>query len=263
MRFSDEQLKDFDNSGYLFFPELFSRQEIQVLLDEIPRLKAHQTAGNLTEKTGVARQLYLSHRDSIPFKSLSGHPRILDGVEQLVGNSVYIWHSKINMKEPFEGTVWLWHQDYGYWYHDGVDPKLVSCLVYLDEGTTENGCLMVIPGSHKLGRLEHFPDEITTSYKQWTIPVPKLREITTHRSVISLPGKPGSTLFFHCNLVHGSNHNMAPAARKTVIFAYNDVENKPRAVPNPRPDYVVSRRYDVVQREEEDSLVKVSAAQSS
>jgi ectoine hydroxylase len=257
MKLSASQLQQFDDQGFVFLPELFKPPEVDSLLRDIPALQARATDGNLQEKTGVARQLYTSHRDSPAFKALSGHPRILEGIHQIVGNSVYIWHSKINMKESFEGTVWLWHQDYGYWFHDGVDPKLVSAMVYLDESTHENGCLMVIPGSHRLGRVEHFPDETTTSYKQWTIPIPKLREITHDRSVVSLPGKPGSTVIFHCNLIHGSNHNMAPLPRRSVIFAYNDIDNKPRPVANPRPDYVVSRRFDVVEIEEDDSLMNL------
>ena len=258
MRLSECQLQQFDEQGFLFLPELFSAAEVECLLGDIPALESRETDGNLKEKTGVARQLYTSHRDSEAFKALCGHPRILEGVHQIVGNSVYVWHSKINMKESFEGTVWLWHQDYGYWFHDGVDPKLVSSMIYLDDATHENGCLMVIPGSHRLGRLEHFPDETTTSYKQWTIPIPTLREITRDRPVVSLPGKTGSALIFHCNLIHGSNHNMAPLPRRSVIFAYNDIDNKPRPVANPRPDYVVSRRFDVVEMEDEDCLLSLA-----
>lgn len=261
MNLSELQLKQFEEDGYLFFPGLFSAQEIQVLLAEISSLAARETDESLKEKSGAARQLYNSHRNSRAFKALCGHPRMLTGVEQILGNSVYVWHSKINVKEAFEGTVWLWHQDYGYWFHDGVDPKLVSCMVYLDEATDQNGCLMVIPGSHKLGRLEHLPDEVTTSYKQWTIPIPKMKEITRDREIVSLTGKPGSVLMFHCNLIHGSNHNMTPKSRKSVIFAYNDIANKPRPVPNPRADYVVSRIFDVVQMEEESSLVNLAKSE--
>jgi ectoine hydroxylase len=260
MKLSESQLREFDEKGYLFFPELISAPEVHVLLDEVEVLAARETDGNLKEKSGVARQFYNSHRDSRAYKALSGDARILTGVRQLVGNDVYIWHSKINVKAAFEGTVWLWHQDYGYWFHDGVDPKIVSCMVSLDEATHENGCLMVIPGSHKLGRLEHFPDEVTTSYKQWTIPIDMMREITRDRQIVSLTGKPGSVLLFHCNLIHGSNHNMTSVSRRSVIFAYNDVANTPRAVPNPRPDYVVSRRFDVVQLEEENALLKLAEA---
>jgi ectoine hydroxylase len=258
MRFSDSQLAQFQDQGYLFLPELFTSQEVEALLGDIPALQDRETDGNLREKTGASRQLYTSHHDSPAFKALCGHPRILDGVHQIIGNQVYVWHSKINVKEAFEGTVWLWHQDYGYWFHDGVDPKLVSCMIYLDDATHENGCLMVMPGSHRLGRVEHFPDETTTSYKQWTIPIPKLREITRGHRVVSLPGKAGSAVLFHCNLIHGSNHNMAPQARRSVIFAYNNIDNKPRPVANPRPDYVVSRRFDIVRLEDEDSLLRLT-----
>lgn len=260
MQLSRSQLTQFDEQGYLFFPRLFSSREVQVLLDDLPLLAARTAHGNLTEKSGAARQFYNAHRDSRAFKALCGHPRILTGVRQIVGGSVYVWHSKVNFKEAFEGSVWLWHQDYGYWFHDGVDPKLLSCMVYLDEATHENGVLMVIPGSHRLGRLEHRPDEVTTSYKQWTIPIDTMHEVTRDRGLISLTGPPGSMLMFHCNLVHGSNHNMTPKARRSVIFAYNDVANTPKPVPHPRPDYVVSRTFDVMEMEAEESLIDAAGA---
>ena len=106
MRLSNQQLNQFEDQGYLFFPELFSENEMQTLLDEVPKLMTRQTNDNLKEKTGTFRQLYNSHRDSAPFKALSRHPRILEGVHQILGGKVYIWHSKINVKESFEGTVW-------------------------------------------------------------------------------------------------------------------------------------------------------------
>ena len=105
MRFSDSQLAHFHEQGYLFLPELFASQEVASLLRDIPALQARETDGNLREKTGASRQLYTSHRDSPAFRALCGHPRILEGVHQLVGNQVYVWHSKINVKEAFEGTL--------------------------------------------------------------------------------------------------------------------------------------------------------------
>ena len=61
-----------------------------------------------------------------------------------------------------------------------------------------------------------------------------------------ITGEPGDVLFFDCNLLHGSGHNMSPLPRRTFIVCYNDIDNKPRPVANQRPDWVVSRSFDVV-----------------
>jgi ectoine hydroxylase len=129
---------------------------------------------------------------------------------------------------------------------DGVNANLLSVMVFLDRATLNNGCLMVISESHKWGRQEHHPDEVTTSYKQWCIDRDTLAKKVKEEDIQHITGKPGDVLFFDCNLVHGSGHNMSPLPRKTFIIAYNACNNKPQGVENPRPDWVVSRNHDPV-----------------
>ncbi|MEZ6050400.1 MAG: phytanoyl-CoA dioxygenase family protein [Planctomycetaceae bacterium] len=198
------------------------------------------------ERSGAIRQVYLTHRYSPPFQRLSTNPKIVEPVKQVLGEQVYVWHSKIHVKDAFQGTVWLWHQDYGSWMWDGVDPRLVSVMVFLDRATLNNGCLMVAAGSHKWGRLEHYADEKTTSYKQWCVDTETLKHRLTEEMIQPVTGEPGDVLFFHCNLLHGSGHNMSPLPRKSIIIAYNDLDNRPRPVDNPRPDWVVARQFDPV-----------------
>ena len=60
------------------------------------------------------------------------------------------------MKDAKVGGAWTWHQDYGYWYQNGVlFPLLTSVFIAIDRATKQNGCLQVIRGSHQLGRIEH------------------------------------------------------------------------------------------------------------
>jgi hypothetical protein len=60
------------------------------------------------------------------------------------------------MKDAKTGGAWAWHQDYGYWYQNGVlSPDLCSASIAVDSATRENGCLQVIEGSHLLGRVDH------------------------------------------------------------------------------------------------------------
>ena len=109
--------------------------------------------------------------------------------------------------------MWLWHQDYGYWRYDGVDDRLASALVMLGPNTRNNGSIALVKGSHRWGVLDHYSDEITTSYKQWCITPEALREhITDESMIIPIEGDAGDVCFFDCRIVHGSNHNFSPSA---------------------------------------------------
>jgi ectoine hydroxylase len=247
---TQQELKKYDEDGFLIRRGLLNSNEVAALLEPLPRmLDADDAQDGLhreREKSGPVRQVYLVHRHSPPYKELARNPKLLEPVKQILQNDVYIWHSKINVKDAFEGAVWLWHQDYGYWFNDGVDAKFVSVMVCLDESTLNNGCFMVAAGTHKWGRVPHHTDTVTTSYKQWCIDVPYLKEHLKEEMIQPITGKPGDAIFFHPNLIHGSGHNMSPLPRKSIIMVYNDIRNKPRPVENPRPDWVVARQFDPI-----------------
>lgn len=242
-------MDEYRDKGYAFRRGLLSTAEVDALREALPQLVNKGDGDGLhreRERGGAVRQVYLAHRLVEPYSKIIRHPSILGPVKQIVGNDVYVWHSKLNVKEAFEGTVWLWHQDYGYWMWDGVNARLVSIMIILDKATANNGCMMVVSGSHKWGRQEHYPDEDTTSYRQWCIDTETLKEKLCEEQIEQITGEPGDVLFFDCNLVHGSGHNMSPLPRKVFIVAYNAIDNTPRAVENPRPDWVVSRSFEPV-----------------
>ncbi len=249
MIWSEEELQTYRDKGYVLRRSLLSVAEVKHMKRAMPTLL--ESSGNdgmhrECERSGAVRQVYLAHRYVEPFSKIIRHPSIIEPVKQIIDNDVYVWHSKLNVKEAFEGTVWLWHQDYGYWMLDGVDARLVSVMIILDKATTNNGCMMVVSGSHKWGRQEHFSDEETTNYKQWCIATKSLKRKLREEQIEQITGQPGDVLFFDCNLVHGSGHNMSPIPRKVFIVAYNSITNIPRPVDKPRPDWVVSRRFDPV-----------------
>ena len=82
--------------------------------------------------------------------------KLVDKVEALLEGEVYHYHSKMVLKDARTGGAWAWHQDYGYWYQNGLlFPDLVSVMIAVDKATKENGCLQVIRGSHRMGRINH------------------------------------------------------------------------------------------------------------
>ena len=60
------------------------------------------------------------------------------------------------LKDAKVGGAWTWHQDYGYWYQNGLlFPQLASVMIAVDPATRENGFLQVLAESHHMGRLNH------------------------------------------------------------------------------------------------------------
>jgi ectoine hydroxylase len=168
-----EQLAQFDRDGYLFFPGLFAPDEVRHADRRRARaLYARREAYNVREKgSDAVRTNFAAHMYSEPFARLGRHPRMIEPVQQLFGEKLYMHQFKINGKMAFEGDVWQWHQDYGTWKNDDLMPteRAMNVAIFLDDVNEFNGPLMFIPGSHKQGRGRRRHDLTTTSYPLWTV----------------------------------------------------------------------------------------------
>ena len=172
MRLSKEQIEQFDRDGYLFFPSHFTPEEIKTLTDAVPELYSRQEAYNIRERGSQAvRTNFAAHLYSEPFARLARHPRMVQPIEDLFDEKLYMHQFKINGKMAFEGDVWQCHQDYGTWLNDDLmpSPRAMNVAIFLDEVNEYNGPLVFIPGSHKLGVVEAGHDTTTTSYPLWTV----------------------------------------------------------------------------------------------
>ncbi|NKC29406.1 phytanoyl-CoA dioxygenase family protein [Falsiroseomonas selenitidurans] len=248
-RLTPAQCEAYARDGYLVLPNLFSAAEVAAMKADLARIQTIDTDHLVRERAGgVAKTIYRVHEADGPtasplFHAASRAPRLLGPARQLLGDdSLYIYHTKCNLKTAIDGSVWQWHQDYGSWRRDGVpQPDLTTALVMLDQPSEMSGCLYFIPGSHRLGTIEPEMDDRTTSYRLWVVPKPKLVDIM-QRSPEPVPiiGPPGTVVFFHCNILHGSGHNLSRHDRWAVYLVYNRCANRPLDVPGPRPDYVRS-----------------------
>src|SRR5688572_23107405 len=157
MKLTPEQLKQFDDDGYLFFPNYFSPEETAILKSEIPGVFAQRREENVREKTGdVVRTAFAVHTWHPVFEALIHHPAFVGPAEQLLGDQTYIHQFKINGKAAFDGDVWQWHQDYGTWKADDDMPeaRAMNLAVFIDEVNEFNGPLWFIPRSHKKGAID-------------------------------------------------------------------------------------------------------------
>jgi ectoine hydroxylase len=246
-----EQLAGYERDGFVTLAEHFTPLEVATLKTELARIQGIDTDHLVREKSGgVAKTIYRVHEidgptASLPFHRATRSPRLLTPAQQLLADhALYVYHTKCNLKTAIDGSIWMWHQDYGTWQRDGVAAAtLTTALIMLDEPTELNGCLYFIPGSHKLGRLEPEFDS-STGYKFWVIPKSTLVDLMQRSPApVAITGKPGTVTFFHPNIVHASGHNLSCNDRWQVYVVYNQVANQPKEVPNPRPDYVRSTHF--------------------
>ena len=261
MRLSEQQAAAFDGDGYVVVPDLFDGEEVAVMKAAAAETYAQKRVEIQCEKDGTTpRTAFAAHQYNEIFAKVAAHPRIIEPATQLLGGAVYIHQFKVNAKAAFAGDVWQWHQDYGTWRRDDDMPDALgmNLAIFLDEVTHINGPLMLIPGSHTEDVLEAEHDVSTTSYPLWTLGEDTVRRLADTYGIVAPVGLAGTGLFFHCNLVHGSNANMTPWGRIIVYISVNRVDNAIRRFK--RPEYIAHRDFNPIQPLSNDCLkAKVAA----
>ncbi len=255
MKLTDAQRAQFDTEGYLFISDLFTREEVGVLMAEVPALFAQERRENVREKKGgVVRTNFAAHTYNDAYARLSRHPRLIGPAMQLLDGPVYIHQFKINGKAAFNGDVWQWHQDYGTWARDDEmpEPRAMNFAVFLSEVNEFNAPLMLIPGSHKGGKLDAGHDDSTTSDQLWTIDDDTIRALVERYGIVAAKGTPGSVLMFHGNIVHGSGSNMSPWDRVIVYLSVCHVDNHIRRFK--RPEWIAHRDFTPIECLPDDCL---------
>ncbi|MGB7302031.1 MAG: phytanoyl-CoA dioxygenase family protein [Burkholderiaceae bacterium] len=257
MKLTQEQLDRFESEGYLFFPSLFTPEEIGRIRDEVPSLYSEDRPEVFREKDGkTPRTGFASHTYNEMFARLGRHPRMVNPVEQLLGESVYMHQYKVNGKQAFDGDVWQWHQDFGTWHRDDgmPEPRAMNVAVFLDEVNEFNGPLYFIPGSHREGVVEAGHDVSTTSYPLWTLDNKKVTELVDQGGIVAPKGPAGSMLIFHGCLVHGSPPNMTPWNRVIIYLSLCAVSN--HITKFNRPDFIAHRDFTPVRKLQDDCLLR-------
>jgi len=257
MRLTTRQVEHFDRAGYLFFPRLFTPDEIRTLTDEVPRLFAQHRPENVREKgRDAVRTNFAAHLYSPPFARLARHPRMVEPVMQIFGEADYMHQFKINGKMAFDGDLWQWHQDYGTWQRDDdmPEPRAMNVAIFLDEVNEFNAPLMFIPGSHTLGVIGAAHDLATTSYPLWTIDNDTIARLVARSGIVAPKGPPGSMIVFHSCLVHASTANLSPWNRVSVYLSLCAVSNHIRRFK--RPEYIAHRDFTPLQCLPDDCLLK-------
>ena len=233
-----EQKTFFEEEGYLIVENLLSPQELAECQAEILRL--HKLAAELEakgENSHFQREPYakdesqaLASRgiedDRLPvlrkaentrqysevFQRVSVHPKLIQAVQNLIGQDLLLFRSTLMFKPAFHGSAHGIHQDSAYWPME--PPMLVTVSIALNDATPENGCFKVIPQSHKWGlqswgHIARKQDEPLTDHEEHDF-----------SKQVDVPLSAGSALFFHSLMAHGSGPNQSPDPRNTALYAY-------------------------------------------
>ena len=223
-KLSPEQLRHFDEYGYVSNIKLLDEAQVERLREELqwladPSHPGHHLFYEYHSNESTVADTVLFHalgawRITEGFHDVLWNPAFVMAASQLLGNrGVRFWHDQLFGKPAKHGGVVAWHQDYSYWTRTGPIQHL-TCWVGLDDATTENGCLYYVPGSHRWGLLdkpelagdmEGLQQYLTEEQKAAFKPVP-----------IEL--KKGHATFHHPLMVHGSYENRSDKQRRAFVL---------------------------------------------
>jgi ectoine hydroxylase-related dioxygenase (phytanoyl-CoA dioxygenase family) len=207
-------------NGYVHARSVFDAGEVEAMRAALDRILAdvEGTANDANhrwsaaEKETVLKGFHNVQYHDASFLRAAAHPRMVELLTQLIGPNVQLHHTKMLVKPPEKGAPFPMHQDYPYFPHE--QHTVVAASVHLDDTNEENGCLRVIPGSHKLGPLEPTggSNDLDTPLEDGT----------------PMPAAAGDVLFFNYLTIHGSGINTSSGTRRNVLFQYRDPADLPR-----------------------------------
>lgn len=228
-----EQITGYKRDGYIIVKGFLAAAEVNKLYniatgDEA--VKKH--AFDLNDQSGKRTKLTLWYTPgNDAYGLLTKSKRMVDSVDAMLDGDAPVchFHSKLMQKEPKVGGAWEWHQDYGYWYKNEFlyPDQMMSVMIAITGANQQNGCLQVIKGSHKMGRVEHgFAGEQVGASQHYVDLALKTMEL------VYVEIMPGDALFFHSNLLHRSEANLSDAPRWSLISCYNRSSNIPYNEPS-------------------------------
>ena len=222
---NDRQVEEYHREGYVIARGFFDGEEIDLLRRAAKEDRAldEHSFGRADGEGGTVRLSLWNHPGDGIYGMFARCERMVRSVEKILGGEAYHYHSKMIMKDARVGGAWTWHQDYGYWYQNGVlFPLLTSVSIAVDPSNQENGCLQVIPRSHELGRIDHL-----LSGDQAGADMERVTAVLERLPLVYCEMEPGDAVFFHANTLHRSDMNRSDNPRWSMICCYNAARNDP------------------------------------
>jgi len=228
-----EQMVNYHTDGYVIVKNFLNEKEVKKLQDiafDDGLMRKH--AFDLNDQSGKKTKLTLWYSPgNDAYGLLTKSSRMARSADKLMDGETAVchFHSKLMQKEPKVGGAWEWHQDYGYWYKNEFlfPDQMISIMIAITEANKSNGCLQVIKGTHKMGRIEHgFAGEQVGASQHYV----DLALKTMEHVYVELNA--GDALFFHSNLLHRSEANTSDKPRWSLISCYNRASKVPYNEPS-------------------------------
>ena len=225
-RTASELRASYDEHGYLVVPDLLTQTDIvrlRAALAEVLEQAKGLTESNerffvATGDDGTPNIIRVRHPIAYhdAFRELIELPCLLDLIEPIIGPDIHFVHSKINLKPPRNAAAaYPWHQDWPFNPHTNLD--MLAVTIPLDDADEQNGCLRVIPGSHKHGPLDHrFGGYFCVKDE---------RLVEDRSRHVSLVVPAGGVSLHHCCLLHSSAPNFSAAPRNVIFLDYRAADN--------------------------------------
>ncbi len=235
---SDEEIACFERDGYLvrrgFIPAVMTQRLVELIDHSLqPALAPVEFEADVhypgapTSKSAPGgrtprRLLQAYSRDSL-FQQIAGWPGVVHTLRSLMHDDDVMLsqnhHNCVMTKHPGYSSVTSWHQDIRYWRFDRRE--LISTWLALGPETQENGCLMVIPGSHKL---DFEPGQFDASLFLRT-DYPANDALLATALPVELAC--GDLLFFHSRTLHAAGQNQSDTVKRSLVFTYRAADNAP------------------------------------
>jgi phytanoyl-CoA hydroxylase len=197
----------YEEDGYLVFPQVLDADTVRQASEHVEWLQRKHP-----ELRPEQLHHWLMWED--PFwVRLVADPRLLDLVEPILGPDIALFASHYICKPGGDGLPVFWHQDGSYWPLEPME--VVTAWLAVDDSTIENGCMRVIPGSHRGPALEHRKHEEAAVLHTAISP-----EQVDESRVVDVEIPAGGVSLHHPMLVHGSNPNHSPRRRCGLTIRY-------------------------------------------
>jgi ectoine hydroxylase-related dioxygenase (phytanoyl-CoA dioxygenase family) len=216
-----EQVESYHQQGYLGVEAVLTPAEVEALREvsdhflELSRsVSEHDDVFDLepghSAETPRLRRLKNPIAQDPVYDQTMRHPKIIEIVSQLIGEGIRCNGNKLNMKSPGFGSAVEWHQDWAFYPHTNDD--LLAVGVAMDDMTLENGCLLVIPGSHRGRIYEHHQDgRFAGAVTEYVPDADKAVPIEVPAGGISI---------HHVRTLHASAPNRSSKPRRLLLFQY-------------------------------------------
>lgn len=169
----------------------------------------------------VRRLLQAYARDAV-FRDWATAAPIVTRLRQVLGPQIALsqaHHNCVMTKDPRYSSLTSWHRDFRYWSYQ--QSELVSVWIALGEERPDNGCLLLLPGTHRMT----FDADRLDAAQFLRTDVAANTELLQTRAYAELA--PGDVLFFHCRLFHAAGSNRSPRTKFSAVFTYHASDNQP------------------------------------